>query len=159
MYFKLMALTTLNKNLLRFRQNKEGKTWRIVLNTQLKYILYLKLLLKKGIKRLMIIVRQDSTRKIYTVICIAIILLIDFGNPRTAKRCCNQRQEQVSLCGLHYLRYCWTLVWEPLWWCTADLRSLYIMFINSCCRVRLTTHHFMYHNVIKFILILQLSYE
>lgn len=63
MYFKLMALTTLNKNLLRFRQNKEGKTWRIVLNTQLKYILYLKLLLKKGIKRLMIIVRQDSTRK------------------------------------------------------------------------------------------------
>lgn len=63
MYFKLMALTTLNKNLLRFRQKKGGKTWRIVLNTQLKYLLYLKLLLKKGIKRLMIIVRQDSTRK------------------------------------------------------------------------------------------------
>lgn len=64
MYFKLMALTTLNKNLLLFRQKKGGgETWRIVLNTQLKYILYLKSLLKKGIKRLMIIVRQDSTRK------------------------------------------------------------------------------------------------
>lgn len=77
-----MALTTLNKSLLLFRK-KSGKNMAYCSSALIGNIPYTvsKITNKNDLKTINNFSKTVFNKKIYTVISIAIVLLVDFGNP------------------------------------------------------------------------------